>query len=279
MPTLEQYRRIFYQSALTLDSVEWDEKAHPRDDEGRWKNGRAAHHKRRAASMEHIKSLSGNDVTYRRSNSKRSAFFERDGKVVHQISSTDSLPSEKGAALEHLRAKAEKDFNDEDDAFQAKKEKSLEGKKESAKNKATMTALNDAMKKHGELISNAHKNRRLHFHSMTEEEYNSKQAISIHQSPGYGKKRGSSYKLVMIDGRPAYARNSDHWGEFHTTERGVDRKPTNMHQGDSYDERSGTHDKAHNWTLEGFKDKGRGQNHHQSGYVFLDELLKGTTKK
>jgi hypothetical protein len=131
-------------------------------------------------------------------------------------------------------------------------ERQASGKSKYAATKAKLTlARND----YADVIDGAHKNASLDFNRLPDGVFAGRNTFPVYQSPSYGKKQGSSYRLVMVDGRPAYARESDHWGDFGTKE---------------WDEI--THDyytKNHTWNLAGL-DKNDGNRY--AGYIFLDDL-------
>lgn len=161
------------------------------------------------------------------------------------------------------------------DAEAAKKAKrsasAKDGATNRAKSKETKAALDAAMKEHGDLISRVHHNRELQFKALPIDAFDSKDSVIIHQSSGYGKNKGSSYRLVMVGGKPAYARASDHWGEFHTNERTFD--DNSVKEGDTVSEDSTGKmlSKRHKWDLEGHEPKGWG-GERKAGYILLEDL-------
>lgn len=156
-----------------------------------------------------------------------------------------------------------------------KKNEAYDRRKVAAANRkvtqANQKVLDDAMQAHKDVIESAHHNRHLKFKPMTKEQFQSAAGINLHQSNSYGKKKGSAYRLVMVDGKPAYARDSDHWGEFNTVDRGVWGKP-DLHDGDSWVEDEGSWVKHHKWDLEGHNEKDGAKTTRQYGYVYLDDL-------
>lgn len=145
------------------------------------------------------------------------------------------------------------------------------GAESRAKSKQVKAALDAAMKEHGDLIARAHHNRELQFKALPMDVFESKDSVIIHQSAGYGKNKGSSYRLVMVDGKPAYARASDHWGVFHTNERSFD--DSSVKEGDTVSEDSTGKmlSKRHKWGLEGHEPKGWG-GERKAGYILLEDL-------
>jgi len=170
-------------------------------------------------------------------------------------------------------------FNAVDASAKEKEERSTKAKISSGKNaeiKKTLGELRAALAANESVINAAHMNRRLNFHAMPIEDFTAKDTIQIHQSKGYGKKKGSEYRLVMVSGKPAYARESDHWGEFSTVDRGVNEEPKNLHEMDTYylDEYgSGVRVNGHQWNLDGGNDSGHAKGERRAGYVFLEDLV------
>lgn len=148
----------------------------------------------------------------------------------------------------------------QNDALMAKKAKAEAAKASSANRaarKAEIEALSLANAQYADVISSAHKNKNLEFMPLPDGVFGMKGNPLIHQSPSYGKKPGSTYKLVMVDGRPAYARESDHWGMFSTNDFVNGEQVSN----------------TYNWPLSGVETKPYGDIR-RSGYVLLDDLLK-----
>jgi hypothetical protein len=138
----------------------------------------------------------------------------------------------------------------------AKSKESAKANKETReKDRATLESLNTAFNENHDLIEHAHMNANLTFTPMSAEAFSAKATIPIYRSPGYGKKKGSEYRLVMIDGKPAYARESDHWGKF-STNSFVDG------------ELVGT---VHDWKLPG-AESGWGNSERSAGYILLEDL-------
>lgn len=105
-----------------------------------------------------------------------------------------------------------------DSLLAAKKEKAKAAKPANDSKKRDAEMLNDAMAKNSSIIANAHKAERLVFKPMPLSDFKEKGTILIHKSPSHGKTSGSEYRLVAVNGEPAYARESDHWGKFHTSD-------------------------------------------------------------
>ena len=159
----------------------------------------------------------------------------------------------------------------------------IEKKQVSQQRKNAISPLAEALEKRGDLINNAHKIQNISFKSLPVDVFNGagqfnkdNPAFFLHKSPNYNKRQSSEYKLMMIDGKPAYARKSNHWGTFGTNIKDVDeavkhlgisREEAESRQMDDPFGRIGT--KYHNWSLTG-GDEGR--NTSQAGYVHLDDL-------
>lgn len=122
---------------------------------------------------------------------------------------------------------------------------------------ATLDALNTAFNENRDLIEHAHENANLKFKPMSSEDFSAKATIPIYQSRSYGNKKGSEYRLVMVDGKPAYARESDHWGKFNTND---------FVNGEAVST-------EHNWELPGAK-TGFGNKERSAGYIFIEDLPK-----
>lgn len=115
---------------------------------------------------------------------------------------------------------------------------------------------NQAITDYGDLIASAHKRKELSFTPMDNAAFSDKSTILVHQSPAYGSKQGSEYRIVDIGGEPAYARQSDHWGPFST----ADWKNGEQVWSD------------YNWQLPGVNTS-IGNKDRYSGYVLLRDLL------
>lgn len=214
-------------------------------------------------SMALLRSLGADDVEYVRSNSKRSARFMRNGEALHTVQA-DVVASTKQAAIELLYRSAVERLKKEavELALARAKKETSSAKKQALK--ADLLILEQAMREHGDLISNAHHIRDLDFAPLPEGVFDSKASLLIYESPPYSKKRGSVYKLVLVDKKPAYARESDHWGEFYTR----DFDFSNFKEGrDSSD--GWSYWKHRNWQLLGAE---RNDGTRRAGYVLLEDL-------
>lgn len=139
----------------------------------------------------------------------------------------------------------------------------------------TLAPVRAAAELYADKVANMHKNQNLSFKAMTVGEYNAAPAVKVYKSPNYNGKQSSEYKVIMVDGRPAYARKSNHWGKFYTNIK--DPKQAAAQFGISVEEAAKRAEndafgrigyKPHEWRLEGGKE---GANNSQAGYVFLDE--------
>lgn len=142
-----------------------------------------------------------------------------------------------------------------DAAAEERRRKALASKPERDAKRRDADTLKAVMSEKRTLIENAHRNKRLSFKPLSSEEFRSKESILIHKSRSYGKRGGSEYRLVMVDGKPAYARESDHWGRFHT-------EGWKDGEGVSTD---------YEWTLPGVTTK-YGEGKRYAGYILLSDL-------
>lgn len=132
-------------------------------------------------------------------------------------------------------------------------EKQASGRTKFAANKAKIElARND----YASLIESAHRIRSLEFKPLSSEAFNARDTLLIHQSPSYGKSAGSSYRLVLVNGEPAYARDSNHWGKFSTNDF------VNGEQVSS----------DYDWRLDGVGQTKFGDKQRYAGYVLLRDL-------
>lgn len=108
-------------------------------------------------------------------------------------------------------------------------------------------------------VANFHNQRNLRFKVIPIGRLESLDKTMIHHSPSRHGLQGSRYYIAIIDGRPAYVRVSNHWGNFAT-------------RGTWNDSISDYDLNSHNWELEGGKkDKdGYYQRVSQAGYIFLE---------
>ena len=116
--------------------------------------------------------------------------------------------------------------------------------------KQSQQMLDDAYKQNADLINSIHKKNELTFNPLPD---NSawEQGKFIYQSPNYGKKQGSSYRLIDVNGEPAYARQSDHWGLFSA------RDANDFEKWNDY-----------NWILEN-----AAKDQRSTGYILLKDLM------
>ncbi len=198
------------------------------------------------------------------------------GRFEWEVRDGDKVLAKYPASLpkKQVLAKYEEDLA----AAAAKKAARSTTAKDAAARKAAereaLATLGRVKAEYREVIDTAHHNRNLEFQPLPMEAFDAKDTIPVHQSASFGKKAGSAYRIVMVDGRPAYARASDHWGKFNTVERGTLRENANIQPGDTFDETStGTeHWKAHDWQVPGSEQTGYGKNKRIAGYIYLDDL-------
>jgi len=160
-----------------------------------------------------------------------------------------------------------------DELLQLKSErKALEGR---MAKRDTLAPVREAAELYADKVANMHKNSNLEFQAMTVAEYNAAPAVKVYKSPNHNGRQSSEYKVIMVNGRPAYARKSNHWGKFYTNIKDPEQaaaqlgisleEATRLAANDPFG-RIGT--KSHEWRLQGGKE---GANNSQAGYVFLDE--------
>jgi hypothetical protein len=137
----------------------------------------------------------------------------------------------------------------------AKKTKAAEAKPASDAKRRDADMLKAAMAGNKALIANAHKAVKLAFKPLSLADFRAKETLLIHASKGYGRRSGSEYRLVAINGEPAYARESDHWGKFHTSDF-VDGEQVS---------------KDYEWMLSGVTTK-YGEGIRYAGYILLKDL-------
>tara|TARA_R110000868_G_scaffold33901_3_gene122767 strand:+ start:467 stop:1603 length:1137 start_codon:yes stop_codon:yes gene_type:complete len=140
-----------------------------------------------------------------------------------------------------------------------------------ASRKDMRSALNDAYSQNQELIQNVHKNQNLNFTSMPVDDFNSAKitqgtGIALHKSPVRNRQQSSEYKLIMVNGEPAYARKSNHWGPFTTNIYAGDPGAPVGDMGDQFG-RVGV--RQHEWALTGGD---QNKKNSQAGYVLLRDL-------
>lgn len=138
-----------------------------------------------------------------------------------------------------------------------------------------MADVRAAAELYADKVATMHQNANLNFKAMSVDEYNAAPAVKIYKSPNYGGRQSSEYKVIMVGGRPAYARKSNHWGQFGSNIKdpdqaanylGITREEALRLAGDDPFGRIAR--KNLNWQLEGGKADARTS---QAGYVFLDE--------
>lgn len=135
------------------------------------------------------------------------------------------------------------------------KEKTKLNKEKREKEKAIRENLSQHFEEKRELIENVHMNKNLQFHPMSEEEFSAASTLPIYRSRSFGGKKGSEYRLVSINGKPAYAREADHWGAFSTSDYVNGERV----------------DTDHKWDLPGAK-TGWGNKERKAGYILLEDL-------
>jgi hypothetical protein len=172
------------------------------------------------------------------------------GKIVAEYPA--SLPKKEAIAAYENKLASEQAKK------KATKERAKENKPKNEKIKANLEKLESAKKEQSKLIETAHHNKNLNFKALSSEDFNAKDTLSVYQSRSYGGKKGSEYRLIMVEGKPAYAREADHWGSFSTSD---------FVNGEQVSE-------DHDWKLEGTDQTKWGNKERRAGYVFLEDLEK-----
>lgn len=131
-------------------------------------------------------------------------------------------------------------------------------------------SLKIAYESNKELVDKMHHKTELAFKPLSVAEFNSASAstgdaISLHKSKSYNGRQSSEYKLIMVNGEPAYARKSNHWGRFSTNIKVGDHDAPPGEEGDQFG-RVGY--RSFNWSLEG---DGGGKTS-RAGYVLLKDV-------
>ncbi|MBS0415949.1 MAG: hypothetical protein JSR68_16400, partial [Proteobacteria bacterium] len=228
------------------------------------------------AALGQLREMAADDVAYVRSNSGRTARFERGGQVLGELLAAPpnrpgavrqwvlgDVPSDKAQALQALERHEQDALARAAVELEAAKARRAAAAEKSRAKKQALDELAGDLREHAELIATAHHNRDLVFHPLPggiEGE-----SVLLHASPAYGKKPGSAYYLTRIEGRPAYVRVSDHWGRFESREADLSQFQPERDTMDA----SGWPSfwKSHDWQLDGAQPGER-----QAGYVLLDEL-------
>jgi len=121
-----------------------------------------------------------------------------------------------------------------------------------------------------------HKSDLLDFTAMPDSSFNDSIHVRIYKSPTWGKGQSSEYRLVLVNGEPAFARKSNHWGFFSTniyagTEEAARKGITEL--GDEFG-RVGR--QPHHWAIKGGKEDSKAS---QAAYVLLKDVLAGKNKQ
>lgn len=211
-----------------------------------------------AEELLQIEVLAASDVLFFRSNSRATGTFRRGEELLETVYACclglTKLPSQKQEVIGLLEEAAYKRFSSGIEQFVAKRARAKEANERGKIIKAEAIALINVMQHHKSLINNLHKIPELNFRPIDNSAFNAKSAQFIYQSPSYYGKQGSSYKLIMVDGRPAYARQSDHWGFFSSRST------------EDFDEWN-----DHVWTLPGSADLRPGER--ATGFLYLDDFF------
>ena len=165
--------------------------------------------------MSEISALADESVTFRRSNSGKTAYLEINGKTLATLKPTEGIPSSKAQALAYMTNEARTNLEEAAVALAVAKEQREARAAQNAVDRERKSRIAEAFSRFSKKIATAHHNRKMAYKSFAGE-FNPKSDIVLHRSPGYGKKPGSFYFLTMVDGKPAYLRESDglRWRDF-----------------------------------------------------------------
>lgn len=127
----------------------------------------------------------------------------------------------------------------------------------------TKKRLKDFFEEKKEFIKSIHTERELSFIPMSVKNFNNSINYKLYKSPVYNRRQSSEYRLLLIDGKIAYARKSNHWGAFSTTVYAQTNEE--MQEADEYG-RLGY--KSFTWLLKGANNDARSS---QAGYILLED--------
>ena len=142
----------------------------------------------------------------------------------------------------------------------AKRKKNL-GKIEKGQTNILQNILDDNPQ-----IRDIYKNRKLKF---TEIEKDKFKGPLIHKSPVRGQKQSSEYRLINVDGKPAFARKSYHFGIFGTNVYEGSEDAKRLFPNEIGDQFGRVGSKMFEWSLD---DKGLSKSKSKAGYILLEDL-------
>tara|TARA_Y100001972_G_scaffold124154_1_gene172756 strand:+ start:217 stop:1245 length:1029 start_codon:yes stop_codon:yes gene_type:complete len=154
-------------------------------------------------------------------------------------------------------------YNDVNELKKIKK--SVEKTNVAAKNQTNL--LKNILQSNPE-IKDIYKNRKLKF---TEIEKDKFKGPLIYKSPVRGQKQSSEYRLINVDGKPAFARKSNHFGIFTTNVYEGSEDAEKLFPGEISDQFGRVGAKTFDWSLE---DKGLSKSKSKAGYILLEDLEK-----
>lgn len=127
-------------------------------------------------------------------------------------------------------------------------------------------AIKTFLKTNDDFFRKIHRNRELNFTAMPVSQFNEKHHTNVllYKSMSHNRKQSSEYRLMIINGAWAYARKSNHWGNFSTVSYASTTEE--YEAADNYG-RLGS--KCYFWNLVGGDND---KNNSQAGYIFLSDL-------
>ena len=159
---------------------------------------------------------------------------------------------------------------DEDDAREQAKQFLLNSLEKEQKRLDDLEFLKETYKKEKDFLEEIHLNQYLEFQAMPVEDFNNKDSIKIYKSPIYNGKQSSEYRLLLIDDEPAFARKSNHWGEFTTNIIAGSEDAILAGLQDAIPDHYGRVGyKEHFWNLNGGNNK---SSKSQAGYILLKDI-------
>lgn len=135
--------------------------------------------------------------------------------------------------------------------------------------KKEIKLLKEVYALHKAKIDDVHKQSKLRFNVLPIYEFNSKPAVKLHKSPTYDRKQSSEYRLLFINGEAAYARKSNHWGDFTVNVKENDPDAKTLFPNATPDQYGRLGWKNFEWKLEGGQEK---SNKSQAGFILLRDL-------
>lgn len=129
--------------------------------------------------------------------------------------------------------------------------------------------IKDLYLKHKDKIDSIHKNKDLTFNAISIDEFNRQPFYRIYKSRTYNRRQSSEYRLLMVDGKLAYARKSNHWGKFSVNVYETDPEAKKLFPHAKPDNNGLVGWKWHNWKLVGGNESSAKS---QAGYILLETM-------